>query len=112
MRRIVVALALACRRLVKKGLLKKSPLIAEVAAVSVGIIDGEPRLDLPYAEDSVAGVDMNVVMTGDGKIVELQGTAEHGTFDRKELDALVDLASGGIAQLVAAQRQALEAARP
>jgi ribonuclease PH len=107
-----VALALACRRLVKKGLLKKSPLIAEVAAVSVGIIDGEPRLDLPYAEDSVAGVDMNVVMTGDGKLVELQGTAEHGTFDRRELDALVDLAAGGIAQLVAAQRQAIEAARP
>ncbi len=107
-----VALALACRRLVKKGLLKKSPLIAEVAAVSVGIIDGEPRLDLPYAEDSIAGVDMNVVMTGDGKIVELQGTAEHGTFDRKELDTLVDLASGGIAQLVAAQRAAIEAAKP
>jgi ribonuclease PH len=107
-----VALALACRRLVKKGLLKKSPLIAEVAAVSVGIIDGEPRLDLPYVEDSIAGVDMNVVMTGDGKIVELQGTAEHGTFDRRELDALVDLAAGGIAQLVAAQRAALEAAKP
>ena len=64
--------------------------LPEVAAVSVGIIDGEPRLDLPYVEDSIAGVDMNVVMTGDGKIVELQGTAEHGTFARRELDALLE----------------------
>jgi ribonuclease PH len=106
-----VALALACRRLIARGLLSASPLVAEVAAVSVGIVDGEPRLDLPYVEDSAAAVDMNVVMTGDGKLVELQGTAEHGTFDRRELDALVDLAAGGIAQLAAAQRRALDGAR-
>jgi ribonuclease PH len=106
-----VALALACRRLQVRGLLKASPLLGEVAAVSVGIIDGEARLDLPYAEDSVAGTDMNVVMTGAGKLVEVQGTAEHGTFDRQELDAMVDLATGGIAQLVTAQRAALEGAR-
>ena len=64
----------------------------EVAAVSVGIVDGEARLDLPYVEDSAAEVDMNMVMTADGKLVEVQGTAEHGTFDREQLDALVDLA--------------------
>jgi ribonuclease PH len=107
-----VALALAVRRLRAKGLLKSDPLLGEVAAVSVGIIDGEARLDLPYVEDSVAAVDMNVVMTGAGKLVEVQGTAEHGTFDRQELDAMVDLATGGIVQLVAAQRRALAEARP
>ena len=106
-----VALALACRRLVAKKLLTASPLLHEVAAVSVGIVDGEARLDLPYAEDSVAEVDMNVVMAEGERLVELQGTAEHGTFDRKQLDALVDLASGGIRQLLSAQRAALEAAR-
>ena len=105
-----VALALACRRLVDKKLLAKSPLVHEVAAVSVGIIDGEARLDLPYAEDSIAEVDMNVVMTADKKLVEVQGTAEQGTFDRTQLDALVDLATGGIEQLIAAQRRALEGA--
>jgi ribonuclease PH len=107
-----VALALACRRLVHKGVIAKSPIVSEVAAVSVGIIDGEVRLDLPYVEDSIAGVDMNVVMTGDGKLVELQGTAEHATFDRQQLDAMVDVASAGIRELVAAQRAALAAARP
>jgi ribonuclease PH len=106
-----VALSLACRRLVKKGLLKESPIRSAVAAVSVGIIDGEPRLDLPYVEDSAAEVDMNIVMTDSEKLVEVQGTAEHGTFDRKQLDAMLDLASGGIKQLVAAQKKALDGAR-
>ncbi len=106
-----VALALACRRLVRKQLLAKSPLLHEVAAVSVGIVDGEARLDLPYVEDSAAEVDMNIVMTADRKLVEVQGTAEHGTFDRAQLDALMDLATGGIEQLIAAQRRALEGAR-
>jgi ribonuclease PH len=106
-----VALALACRRLVAKKLLSRSPLLHEVAAVSVGIIDGEARLDLPYVEDSVAEVDMNIVMTADHKLVEVQGTAENGTFDRKQLDALVDLATGGVEELIAAQRRALEGAR-
>ena len=106
-----VALALACRRLVAKRLIPALPLLHEVAAVSVGIIDGEARLDLPYVEDSAAEVDMNIVMTADGKLVEVQGTAEHGTFDRAQLDTLVDLATGGIEQLIAAQRRALEGAR-
>ncbi len=106
-----VALALACRRLMTRGLLAASPILHEVAAVSVGIIDGEARVDLPYAEDSVAEVDMNVVMTADGRLVELQGTAEHGTVDRKQLDALVDLAGAAIQQLVVAQRRAMEGAR-
>jgi ribonuclease PH len=105
-----VALALACQRLVAKKLLTKNPLLHEVAAVSVGIIDGEARLDLPYVEDAAAEVDMNIVMTADDKLVEVQGTAEHGTFDRKQLDALVDLATGGIKQLIAAQRRAIEGA--
>jgi ribonuclease PH len=106
-----VALALACRRLQTRGLLTASPLVHEVAAVSVGIIDGEARLDLPYTEDAAAEVDMNVVMTADERLVELQGTAEHGTFDRAQLDLLVDLAAGGIRHLIAAQRRALEGAR-
>src|SRR3954471_6710844 len=106
-----VALALACRRLVGKKLLSASPLLHEVAAVSVGIVDGEARLDLPYVEDSAAEVDMNIVMTADDKLVEVQGTAEQGTFDRAQLDALLNLATGGIEQLNTAQRRALEGAR-
>ena len=106
-----VALALAVRRLLAKKLLAKSPMLHAVAAVSVGIVDGEARLDLPYIEDSTAEVDMNIVMTADGKLVEVQGTAENGTFDRKQLDTLVDLATAGIEQLVVAQRRALEGAR-
>jgi ribonuclease PH len=106
-----VALALACRRLVAAKALTKNPMLQPVAAVSVGILDGEARLDLPYAEDSKAEVDMNVVMTGDEKLVEIQGTAENGTFDRKQLDAMCDLALAGVRQLVAAQKAALGAAR-
>ena len=82
-----------------------------VAAVSVGIIDGVPMLDLPYVEDVRADTDMNVVMTGAGRFVEVQGTAEHAAFDRAELDTLLDLASGGIARLGELQRAALEATR-
>jgi ribonuclease PH len=106
-----VALALACRRLQARGLLKASPLKGHLAAVSVGIIDGEPRLDLPYAEDSIAQVDMNVVMAEGDRLVEVQGTAEHGTFSRKEMDAMIDLAQVGMRELMAAQKAALEAAR-
>ena len=102
-----VALALACRRLTEKGLLGRSPLRGQVAAVSVGIIDGEPRLDLPYREDSVAEVDMNIVMTGEEKLVEIQGTGEQGTFDRRALDALVDLATVGLRSLFAEQKRAI-----
>ena len=102
-----VALALACRRLVASKALTKNPMLQPVAAVSVGILDGEARLDLPYAEDSVADVDMNVVMTGDGKLVEVQGTAEHGVFERKQLDQMMDLAARGVARLTELQKQAL-----
>jgi ribonuclease PH len=105
-----VALGLACNRLVKSGQIAKSPIVKAVAAVSVGIIDGEARLDLPYAEDSLAEVDMNVVMAGD-KLVEIQGTAEHGTFDRAQLDQMVDLATAGIRQLFLAQEAAFGAAK-
>lgn len=78
-----------------------------VSAVSVGIIDGEPRLDLPYEEDVRAETDMNVVVTGSGQFIEVQGTAEHAPFDRAELDALLDLAVAGNAELARIQRAAL-----
>jgi ribonuclease PH len=81
-----------------------------VAAVSVGIVDGEPVLDLDYAEDSAAEVDMNVVMTGDERLVEVQATAERVAFDRAGLDTLLDLAAGGIGEITRAQEEALEAA--
>ncbi len=103
-----VALALAGRRLVDGGVLKRDPLRDAVAAVSVGIVGGEVLLDLPYAEDARAEVDMNVVMTGSGRLVEVQGTGEAGPFDRDELNRMLDLAGQGIAELTAAQRRALE----
>jgi ribonuclease PH len=78
-----------------------------VSAISVGVIDGEPRLDLPYEEDVRADVDMNVVCTGSGEFVEVQGTGEHDVFDRALLDKLLDLAAAGCAQLAEAQRKAL-----
>lgn len=92
-----------------KGFIGKNakPLIDSVAAVSVGIIDGEPMLDLAYVEDVRAETDMNVVVTGRGLFVEVQGTAEAAPFDRKELDALLDLAVGGAADLTALQVQSL-----
>jgi ribonuclease PH len=98
--------------MVGQGLVTGSPVRHRVAAVSVGMIDGEPRLDLDYDEDVRAGVDMNVVMTEDGRIVEVQGTAEHGTFSRLELDRLMDLATAGIATLDAGQRSALAESLP
>ena len=93
--------------MVATGDLPASPIIEELAAISVGIVDGAPRLDLPYVEDSTAEVDFNVVMTGSGRFVEVQGTAEGQAFERSELDALVDLAVMGIAQIVSAQRAVL-----
>jgi ribonuclease PH len=101
------ALAQAFTALVDEGRMKKLPLLDSVAAVSVGIVAGVPCLDLNYAEDSTAQVDMNVVMTGSGRLVEVQGTAEDGTFDRSELDRLLDLATAGIGELVAHQEKAL-----
>ncbi|NIZ90835.1 ribonuclease PH [Kineococcus rubinsiae] len=90
--------------LVKQG---KQPLTGTVSAVSVGIVDGRPVLDLPYVEDVRAETDMNVVVTGDGRFVEVQGTAEGVPFDRAELDVLLDLAVGGCSQLALAQAEAL-----
>lgn len=104
-----VAVALALRRLIHAGLVPPQVLRTPVAAVSVGIVEGEPRLDLCYAEDSVAEVDFNVVMTGDGRFVEIQGTGEGRPFTAEELAMLLDLARKGIAALLAAQAQALEA---
>jgi ribonuclease PH len=102
-----VALADAVTALIKRRDLTTSPLHGQVAAVSVGIVDGTPVLDLDYAEDSGAETDMNVVMNGGGAFVEVQGTAEGHAFRRHELDTLLNLASAGIEQLIASQLQAL-----
>ncbi len=102
-----VALADAVRWLEGRKRTKGNVLTASVAAVSVGIIDGEPRLDLCYAEDVAAETDMNVVCTGSGEFVEVQGTAEREPFDRKLLDQLLDLAVAGCADLTGRQRAAL-----
>jgi ribonuclease PH len=102
-----VALALAVRRLGETRKLSTSPVKRHVAAVSVGILDGAVRLDLDYGEDSTAEVDMNVVATGDGELVEVQGTAEGKAFRRDQLDRMVDVALEGIARLRAAQEGAL-----
>jgi ribonuclease PH len=102
-----VAIVDAFDWMVTAGKLPKSPVKRRVAAVSVGIIDGEPRLDLDYEEDVRAEVDMNVVMSSEGEFVEVQGTGEHGTFDRAQLDQLIELAISGIHSLDAAQTKAL-----
>lgn len=102
-----VALALACRKLVSNGTLKTSPILTEVAAVSVGIIAGTPILDLAYIEDSEADVDMNIVVTGSGKFIEIQGTAEREPFSREQMDQMLILAESGIKQLFAIQQAAL-----
>ena len=106
------ALAIALKRLQKRGELLRDPLRTSVAAVSVGIVDGEIRLDLPYAEDSRAEVDMNVVATGEGRLVEVQGTAEDGTFSVEQLDVLSRMALRGIRDLATYQQQAVASARP
>ncbi len=102
-----VALADAVAHLRATGARTGEPLTGSVAAVSVGIIDGVPRLDLPYEEDVRAETDMNVVMTGAGSFVEVQGTGESAVFSRSELDALVDLGAAGCASLTALQQAAL-----
>ena len=102
-----VAVCDAFRWMVEQGKLRDSPVKRRVAGVSVGVVRGEPRLDLEYIEDVVADVDMNVVMSSEGGFVEVQGTGEHGTFDRRELDRLLDLAESGLRDLDGRQRNAL-----
>jgi ribonuclease PH len=102
-----VALALALRKLIVAGLVPPQVMRAPVAAVSVGVVDGEPVLDLCYDEDSRAEMDMNVAMNAEGKYVEVQGTAEAKPFDRVMLNRLLDLAAGGIGELLRMQRETL-----
>ncbi len=99
-----VALVLALQRMKEKRIVSELPIIDHVAATSVGIVAGVPMLDLAYDEDSRADVDMNVIKTGDGRFIEVQGTAEGSPFAQTALDSLLELASGGIAQLVEKQR--------
>ncbi len=102
-----VALFLACERMVEEGRIPGNPVAEGVAAVSVGLVDGRPLLDLAYREDVAAQVDLNVVASASGGIVEVQGTAEGDPFRREELDALMDLALGGVARLSELQRAAV-----
>jgi ribonuclease PH len=106
-----VALADACRRLVNADRIPATPMRELVAAISVGLVGEEARLDLEYVEDVAAAVDMNVVMLESGGLVEVQGTGEQGTFTREQLDELLDLATAGIRRLNVAQREALERPR-
>ena len=105
----MVALEDAIRKLMAQGLLEENPIVRRVAALSVGICGGEPTQDLDYAHDSTADVDMNVIMTSDGRFVEMQGTAEHEPFTDEQLDTLRALAKDGCRQLFEAQAAALEA---
>jgi ribonuclease PH len=106
-----VALALACEQLVAAGRIPRSPLIGSVAAISCGIVGGVPLLDLDYAEDSSAEVDANVVMTGEGGLLEVQATAERTPLSRAHLDDLLHLAEGGIVRLRGLQDAAITAGR-
>jgi len=103
-----IALADAVKKLMKSGQLTENPLVDTVAAVSVGIIEGAPMLDLCYQEDSKAHVDMNIVMTGQGQFVEVQGTAESQTFSKREMDELINLARKGILDLCEMQKKVLK----
>jgi ribonuclease PH len=107
-----IALHDACSRLIKAGTLSKHPVLQPAAAISVGVIDGTPMLDLEYSEDVRAEVDMNVVMTADGRFVEVQGTAEGMAFTRGDLDALLGLAELGIGEIIAAQGEMVAEAPP
>jgi ribonuclease PH len=102
-----VALKDAISYAMENKIIETQPINDYVAAVSVGIVEGEPRLDLSYAEDSVAEVDMNIVMTGSGKFIEIQGTAEAEPFGRNHLDELIDLAESGIKEIIAIQKAVL-----
>lgn len=102
-----VALSLAIRKLITEGKLKQDPLIEQIAAISVGIVQGTPMLDLCYEEDVAASTDTNTVMTAKGNFIEVQGTAEDGAYSRQELNAMLELAEKGCAELVEIQRNAL-----
>ena len=102
-----VALALALKALKKKGVLSTVPKLVPVAAISVGIVKGEVVVDLDYDEDSTAEVDLNLVANGEGRIIEVQGTAEHKAFERKQLDAMLDAGLGAISTLIQLQQEAL-----
>lgn len=104
-----VAAALACQYMQSKGLIEQNPINDQVAAVAVGLIDGQALLDLDYEEDSRGDADINIVMTGSKQIVEIQGTAEGHTFTREQLNNLIDLAANGITELLEIQRQSLNA---
>jgi ribonuclease PH len=103
-----VALVDAFRKMVRNGMIEKVPIKDSVAAVSVGKVNGKVLLDLNYEEDSKAQVDMNVVMTGSGKFVEIQGTAEEAVFTKKEMDELTRIAQKGIKQITRIQKKSLE----
>jgi ribonuclease PH len=103
-----VAFALAVNRLLVAGKIQRSIITNEVAAISVGVVENTPLLDLKYDEDSRAEVDMNVVCTGDGRFIEVQGTAEREPFSREQMDSLLELATNGLASLVARQREVIE----
>ena len=102
-----VALQEACRWLLRQGKIAAMPMRELVAAVSVGVVGGEPRVDLEYSEDVIADVDMNLVALESGGLVEVQGTAEHNSYSRKELDVLLDLGLGGIGKLIELQHKTL-----
>ena len=102
----MVALSDAVDKLLRDGVISENPIVRDIAAVSVGVCGGKPTLDLDYAHDSTAEVDLNVVMTGDGRFVELQGTAEHEPFTEESLDALRALAKKGLKKIFAIQRAA------
>ncbi|MBC2851995.1 ribonuclease PH [Cetobacterium sp. 8H] len=103
-----IALEMAMRRLMEKGVLAENPIVSNIAAISVGVVKGTPVLDLMYTEDSEAEVDMNVIMNDKGEFVEIQGTGEEATFTRKELNNLLDLAEKGIYELIDIQRKEIE----
>ncbi|NJM53500.1 MAG: ribonuclease PH [Blastocatellia bacterium] len=102
-----VAMALAIKKMMSKGTLKKSPILSEVAAISVGMLDNTAILDLCYEEDSTAEVDMNIVCTGAGKFIEIQGTAEREPFNRDQMNEMLELAEKGINNLFTIQRYAI-----
>jgi ribonuclease PH len=107
-----VALALAGKQLVSSGKIPRSIIINEVAAISVGIVGNTPLLDLKYDEDSIAEVDMNVVCTGDGRFIEVQGTAERQPFSRDQMETLLGLATQGLQSLLAIQREIIDGTAP